>query len=142
MDGPSLPGCSGWSLSTTYAVMALATDPIGTGFCSPNRSIAPMPLTSIEPWPSAGHGSETLSPSNANVDLAVSASVGAGSGRTACTTANTTASSRTIGVQILTLRTAVRTGVSAGGGVFVSSARRSSGGSGGSGCWVVRSGPT
>src|SRR5690242_14465884 len=50
--------------------------------------------------------------------------------------------SRTRGVQILTRRTSVRTGVSGGGGVFVSSARRSSGGFGGSGCWVVRSGPT
>ncbi len=52
------------------------------------------------------------------------------------------ASSTTSGVQILTRRTSVRTRVSGGGGVLVSSASRSSGGFGGSGCWVVRSGPT
>lgn len=68
--------------------------------------------------------------------------MGVGSGRSDCATAKTTASSRTSGVQIFTRRASVRTGVCGGGGVFVSSASRSSGGFGGNGCWVVRSGPT
>ncbi|CAM5722071.1 hypothetical protein SGLAM104S_05628 [Streptomyces glaucescens] len=67
--------------------------------------------------------------------------MGVGSGRTDWITATTTISSSTSGVQIFTRRTAVRSGVCGGGGVFVSSASRSSGGFGGNGCWVVRSGP-
>ena len=66
-------------------------------------------------------------------------SVGSGSGRIACAIAKTTRTSRRSGVQIFTRRTAVRTGVSGGGGVFVSSASRSSGGLGGMGCCLVRS---
>ncbi len=71
--------------------------------------------------------------------FAVSSSEGSGSGRITCTIAKTISRSSTSGVQILTRRTAVRTGVSGGGGVFVSSASRSSGGFGGSGCCRVRS---
>ncbi|CAM5298446.1 hypothetical protein SALBM217S_02146 [Streptomyces griseoloalbus] len=76
------------------------------------------------------------------VSSAVSTRVGAGSGRTFCTTAKTISSRSTSGVQILIRRTAVRSGVCGGGGVLVSSASRSSGGFGGNGCCVVRSGPT
>lgn len=125
-----------------YAVMALATEPIGTPACLPKFPIVPMPLTSIQPWPSVGHGRAALLPSKLYESSAVSARVGVGSGRAACTIAKTITRSSTSGVQILTLRTIVRTGVSGGGGVFVSSASRSSGGFGGRGCWAVRSGPT
>ena len=47
MDGPASPFLSGWSLSTTYAVIALATLPIGTAFCSPNESTVPRPVAAM-----------------------------------------------------------------------------------------------
>src|SRR5438132_1149121 len=101
----------------------------------------PSPSTSSVACPSDGHGTEGAEPLKVYEDALVSASPGAGSGRTACTTQKTITSSTTSGVQIFTRRTRVRTNVSGGGGVFVSSASNFSGSpEGGSGCCLVRSG--
>ncbi len=129
-------GCP-WRI--TYAVMILATLATGADFSLPYVPMVPTPSTSTAPWPSSGHGMSSFSPPKVYVGSAESVSAGSGSGRTACAIAKTIRSSRTSGVQILTRRTAVRTGVSGGGGVFVSSASRSSGGLGGMGCCRVRS---
>ncbi len=39
MAGPSSPGVSGWSCSTTYAVMIFVMLAIGTGCCGPELAV-------------------------------------------------------------------------------------------------------
>lgn len=54
-------------------------------------------MAAMEACPSVGQGSSGFPPGKAYEDFAVIVSFGAGSGRTSCTTASTTARSSTIG---------------------------------------------
>src|SRR5205823_3879190 len=55
--GPSSAGRSGWSRSTRYAVITLATLAMGTGRTAPEEPRLPSPATSTVAWPVAGQGS-------------------------------------------------------------------------------------
>src|SRR2546423_776711 len=79
--GPSSPAASGWSDSTTYAVITLATLAIGAGRAAPDVPRLPTPTTSSAAWPWAGQGSTGGVPGITTDPGSVSATCGSGSGR-------------------------------------------------------------
>ncbi len=89
--------------------------------------MSPTPITFAAACPWSGQGIWNFSPPNVYAFFSPRLRVASGSGRTSWTTQKTISSRMTSGVQILNRRTTVRTGVSGGGGVFVSCASRSSG---------------
>src|ERR1700692_3809704 len=56
MVGPWVPAGTGWSRSTTTAVVSLVREAIGTGPSRPDWALNPIDGTTTAPWPLDGHG--------------------------------------------------------------------------------------
>ena len=79
--GPGAPAATGWSRSTTTAVVILVSDATGTETSGPDEAANPSAGTSTAAWPFDGQGREGVVPGTARVEARDAWSTGLGSGR-------------------------------------------------------------
>src|ERR1700722_5035952 len=95
MVGPGWSILSGWSCSTTYAVISLVRLATGTGCSGPDATSTPMDGTATAACPIVGHGSVMGWVGTCPVRTTTGTTAGAGSGVFSRTPTNTPAATTT-----------------------------------------------
>ncbi len=81
MDGPLAPGGTGWSFSTTRALVILVSEAMGTADSGPDCAAKPRAGTDTAPWPVVGQGRDGLAPGTTNDSGRPGVTTGRASGR-------------------------------------------------------------